>query len=169
MIGGLQFRVSASSSILFNWVEPATNPSEACSPCCSADTRKGRGGDANVAESKGLSLMPLITKTMVPAAEARQANCVKVTSYEEGSTPEDENLLAFLFHSKCTSLESVYKAKEKQKLKDLFLIYLFVDDSKHKKSISLVRTFSCHVAMLIMFLLFLFISIKCSHGLWEYE
>ncbi|MBA0807870.1 hypothetical protein Gohar_023647 [Gossypium harknessii] len=45
---------------------------EACSPCCSADTRKGRGGDANVAESKGLSWMPLITKTMVPAAEARQ-------------------------------------------------------------------------------------------------
>lgn len=72
---------------------------EACSPCCSADTRKGRGeerrGDADVAESKGLSLMPLITKTMVPPAEARQgkarqANCVKVTSYEEGSTQEDQ-------------------------------------------------------------------------------
>ncbi|KAK5831446.1 hypothetical protein PVK06_015244 [Gossypium arboreum] len=74
---------------------------EACSPCCSADTRKGRGVDANVAESKGLSLMPLITKTMVPAAEARQGKqTVKVTSYEEGSTPEDESLLAFLkgFH-----------------------------------------------------------------------
>lgn len=75
---------------------------------------------------------------------------------------KDESLLAFLFHLKCTSLESVHKAKEKLKLKDLFLIYLFEDDSKHKKPISLVRfLFSCcnaHTVVLIISLSLLLCS-----------
>ncbi|XVF25928.1 hypothetical protein REPUB_Repub13aG0256000 [Reevesia pubescens] len=78
---------------------------EARCPRCSAEAREGRGGrevDAFDQQNNGA----------VPQYNDRNhsrdkngfhgANSVKVTSYEEGSTPDDESFLASLCHSRST-------------------------------------------------------------------